>query len=269
MRRDYVKAVNFINSCHKFVNTVIEKNNTDKANLFLLPMVTNFVPLFPYLVGKKPPKREKKEHEEIKKISEGKISSDVSKKTNERKTKSSFGVVSKAPSENEATSIDPAPVGDCEKNIQLQKDENKYTNQATDIVKEQIHQFMSTLQDDIVKATRERRLESPEQKCRNLDIVKQRLQELSKICCLQKDIKSNSQIVQFASLSQPPLIPTQNKNVVGNCNVIMLDTNFQEAKNKSDHEHPLKITGNDETSDSKSECSDIKSDSDTEINNES
>ncbi|RZC34404.1 uncharacterized protein BDFB_014473, partial [Asbolus verrucosus] len=225
MLRDYVKAAKFINSCHKFINTAIEKNNMDKVNLFLLPMVTNFVPLFPYLISEKTPNREKKKHE-IKKTSEGKISSDVSKKIDGRKTRSSFGVVSKVPSENEAAPIDPIPVGDREKNFQLQQDESKYINQVADIVKEKIHQFMNNFQDAMDKATKEIRSESPEQKCRNL-IIKQRLREDEDIERDRDDIESNPQIVQFVSLPQPLLIKTQNKNILGDCSASMSDTNFQ------------------------------------------
>lgn len=52
MQRDYVKAINYINSCHKFLNSIIEKNSSEKVDGFVLPMVANFAPLFGVLTEK-------------------------------------------------------------------------------------------------------------------------------------------------------------------------------------------------------------------------
>ncbi|XP_044252929.1 uncharacterized protein LOC123003929 [Tribolium madens] len=229
MRRDYVKAVNYINSCHKFVNAIIEKNSGNKSGTFLLPMTTNFLPMFPYLIGKKPPKRE-----EMKPVW----------KSIERKT-------AKKPPEPPLES--QIPVGDCEEIPQIQED--KYASHVADIVKEQIHSFLNHLHEDMNKAVRKTKSETP--KCKNLDIVKQRLEELSKICCLQKKIESNSQIGNRGIPPKPPSLPSPLRDHSDE-SVIMSDGESDEKVSQK-----MKITCYKESSEI-SDSSDIKSDSDLE-----
>ncbi|XP_063916997.1 uncharacterized protein LOC135132734 isoform X1 [Zophobas morio] len=255
MRRDYVKAINYINSCHKFINTLIEKNADNKTAVFHLPMVTNFVPIFSYLIGKKAAKP--KEKAAVEKVPEKK-----SPKNEERKSKSSFAV-KKVPGN---APIDPLPgkMGDCEKNVQ-DANEEKYANQVADIIKEQIQQFLNNLHNDIDKATKKNKSDPPKQKCKNLDIVKQRLEELSKICFLQKNMESNTRIVEMVETPKPPPLPPTPPpiNTSEDCSVILSDTE-EEVKTESP---ALRITCYQESATSLgSQSSDIKSDSDLEIN---
>lgn len=52
MKQNYTEAVSFINACHQRVNTTNKNKHPNKTELFLLPMVENFIPMLPYLMGK-------------------------------------------------------------------------------------------------------------------------------------------------------------------------------------------------------------------------
>lgn len=175
IKRDYEKAVFYINSCHRSVNRVIKKNHPDQTGFYLLPRIKNFVlPLLPSEIEKT--KRKKK----------------TLKPIAERKTKSSFAI-------RKTTKLlpDPIPgnnviilyfnpaldffaVGDCSK-------EDQYKTLVADILKAEIPAFLNTIRDDLDKAINESKSRS--RSCRDLNIGKQKLDSVIKICSLEKNEK--------------------------------------------------------------------------------
>lgn len=241
MRRDYLKAVNYINSCHKFINAIIDKNN-DRNNSFFLPMTTNFIPIFSHLLSKKGGKPHEKKLSENLKSNTAKFQSE----DEEKKSRSSLAV--NTPLHKKKVNVDLVPIGDCTGELRSFHKGN-CNQQVTNVIQNHLTQVFASIQNIIESAAKRSKTDPANQVCKNLDMIKDHLwNELSKMVCVHKDLETPLHRAMVASLKD------KNKGVE-----IFTEIEYEDAKNK-----PLQ-TASSSISSLVSDSSYIKSDSDCEI----
>lgn len=193
MHRDYLKAVNYINSCHKFINALIERNS-DKSNSFLLPMITNFSPIFPYLISKKTGKLREKKASEVVKSNTGKLHAN----DEEKKNRSNFLV--KNTSYSKKVNLDLVPVGDIGGELKSFRG-RKQNQQVTNMIPNHLAQIFASLQNITENAVKRTNTDLSNEVSKNLDLIKKRLcAELSKVMGFHKDLEKP---LQRATITSP------------------------------------------------------------------